>query len=106
MKTQFDAVLLELLKGESELPDEAANLVYKAVDTYRHGGEGFTFKEWCALSPITQSTFVEIGNKMRDQSAARIAYFMSNPVEMVKTLFGEEEAMKFALQNSMEPAAK
>ena len=106
MKTQFDSVLLELLKGESELPDEATTLIYQAVETFRKGGAGFTFKEWCALSPMTQVTFVEIGNKMRDQDAARVAYFITNPVEMIKTLFGEEAAIKFGLQNSMEPVAK
>lgn len=106
MKTKFDAVLLELLNGESELPDEAASLLYQAVESFRNGGEGFTFKEWCALSPTTQATFIEIGNKMRDQSAARIAYFVANPVETIKTLFGEEAAMKFALQNSLETSEK
>lgn len=106
MKTQFDPVLLELLKGETELPNEATTLLYQALETFRKGGEGFTFKDWCALAPMTQATFVEIGNKMRDQQAARIAYFMSNPMEMVRTLFGEEAAVKFALENSLETVSK
>lgn len=106
MKTQFDAVLLELLKGESELPDEASKLLYQAVESFRIGGAGFAFKDWCALSPATQATFMEIGNKMRDQAAARVAYFISQPTEMMKVLFGEEAAMKMLLQNSMESVTK
>jgi hypothetical protein len=106
VKTQFDPVLLELMRGEAELPEGADKLLYEAIDAYRMGGEGFTFKDWCALAPTTQATFIEIGNKMRDQNAARIAYFVSQPMETIKTLFGEEAAMKFALQNSMEGAPK
>lgn len=106
MKIVFDSVLLELMKGESDLPDEGVALLNNAVESYRRGGTGFTFKEWWALSPPTQSAFIEIGNKMRDQDSARVAYFMSNPMEMLKTLFGEEAAMKFALQNSLAGAPK
>ena len=106
MKTQFDGVLVEILKGESELPDEATAMLYQVAESYRRGGEAFTFKEWCALSPTTQAAFIEVGNKMRDQAAAKIAYFMANPIETMKVLFGEEAAMKVALENSMESAAK
>lgn len=106
MKTQFDAVLIELLKGESELPPEATTLIYQFAEGYRRGGQGFTFKEWCALSPTTQLAFVEVSNKISDQHAAKVAYFISQPMEMIKVLFGEEAAMKTALQNSLETAAK
>lgn len=106
MKTGLDAILVDLLRGESDLPEEATSLLYQAVEGYRRGGMGFTFKEWCALSPVTQTAFMEIGNKMRDQDAARVAYFMTQPMEMMKVLFGEEAAIKMALQKSMEPVAK
>jgi hypothetical protein len=106
VKTPFDQVLLELLRGETELPDEGALLLYNSVEAFRRGGEGFSFKDWCGLSTVTQTAFIDVGNKMRDQAAARVAYYMSQPMEMIKTLFGEEAAAKFALENSMEGATK
>ena len=97
MKTQLDPVLSELFSGEADLNEDAVSILYQEIEGYRKGGEGFTFREWRALSQITKIAFMDIGNKMREQEAARVAYYIANPFEINKTLFGEERAIESAL---------
>lgn len=97
MKTAFDKILSEVLQGESELSEDVLAILYQEIEAFRKGGEGFTFEEWRHLEPVTKMAFIDVGNKLRDQDAARIAYFTLNPFEMNKVLFGEDAAVKAAL---------
>lgn len=67
-------------------------------EAFQRGGRGLTIGEWKLMSAEEQAAAIEASNRIAVERAALVAYYLANPLEMMKIVVGEDAAVRAALK--------